>query len=184
MGMTMVYNLIKAHTAMIDIQTEVNNGTRVAIYFPSVEVVEDNGKTDSDKSTLLGAGQRVLMVDDEEAVLTVQAGLLSSLGYDVQSVMDAESALFELRRHPGRYDLLLTDENMPKVTGLLLVREVRTFNTTIPVVICTGYSQTLNQQEMEQLSLSGVLRKPCTRTELSATLANVFRVEQSRQSVC
>jgi two-component system cell cycle sensor histidine kinase/response regulator CckA len=183
MGMTMVYNLIKAHSAMIDIQTTIDSGTCVSIYFPTVKVARAESKIESDESSLRGTGQCVLIVDDEEAVLTVQAGLLSSLGYDVQSVIDAESALFELRRRPDHYDLLLTDENMPKLTGLQLVREIRKFNSTIPVVICTGYSETLNQRETEKLRLSGVLRKPFTRKELSATLANVFSVERSRQSV-
>lgn len=182
MGMTMVYKLAKVHGAVIDIQTAVDIGTCVSIYFPAVEVARVESKREDDKSVLLGAGQCILMVDDEEAVLTVQSELLSSLGYEVRCFIDAESALAELRGHPDRYDLLLSDENMPKLTGLQLVREVRKFNTSIPVVICTGYAEKLSHRQIEQLRLSGVLRKPCTRRELSATLANVFNVERSRRS--
>jgi CheY-like chemotaxis protein len=113
-----------------------------------------------------GTGERILLVDDEEKVRVTCARLLASLGYRLTAVASAEAALAELEADPGRFDLVLTDETMPALSGLQLAARLHALRSDLPVVLMTGYSEALQGRGARAAGVD-VLWKPYTFDELA-----------------
>jgi len=113
-----------------------------------------------------GTGERILLVDDEEKVRVTCARLLASLGYRVTMVASAEAALAELEADLRRFDLVLTDETMPALSGLQLAARVLAHRADLPVVLMTGYSEALQGRGAREAGVD-VLWKPYTFDELA-----------------
>ena len=177
MGLAIVYKLARAHGAIIDMQTLPGKGTRILVYF---EELTDNITTESAKQEKLpvvrGRGERILLVDDEENLLDSTQQLLSGIGYHVEAFSDPLGALEAFRQTPEEFDLLVTDENMPKLTGIQLVKAVRKLRPHFPAIICTGYSEVLSPDEVEQMALDAVVRKPYTLGEISRAIGDALRI--------
>ncbi|MCH8134771.1 MAG: PAS domain S-box protein [Proteobacteria bacterium] len=177
MGLAIVYKLARAHGAIIDMQTLPGKGTRILVYF---EELTDNITTESAKQEKLpvvrGSGERILLVDDEENLLDSTQQLLSGIGYHVEAFSDPRGALEAFRQTPEEFDLLVTDENMPKLTGIQLVKAVRKLRPHFPAIICTGYSEVLSPDEVEQMALDAVVRKPYTLGEISRAIGDALRI--------
>ncbi len=174
MGMAIVYKLVKSHDARIDMQTALGVGTRIRIYFPELANIKPDGSDSANLPVVKGKGERILLVDDEKELLDSASKLLSSIGYRVEAFSDPNKALEAFSNTPEDYDLLVTDEKMPKLTGVQLVKAVHNLRPKIPVVFCTGYSEVLDQVDIDQSTLGGVVRKPYTLGEISRTIGNVF----------
>ena len=113
---------------------------------------------------------RVLLVDDEKDLLDSACQLLTNIGYDVLAFSDSSEALLRFKSAPEEFDILVTDESMPRITGIQLLEEIRKLSPDIPAIICTGYSELLDEVDIERMNLSAVLRKPCSIEEISRTI--------------
>lgn len=175
MGMTIVYNLAKAHGATVDLKSATGQGTSVSLYFKAVaEGINAISMTEQDIKIYRGRGETILLVDDEEDLLDSANKLLTGIGYSVYAFSDPTEALEGFKNQPEKFDILLSDESMPKLTGVQLVKEVRSLRPELPAVICTGYSEVLNQTDIEEFKLSGVIRKPFTLEEISRVISTAL----------
>lgn len=174
MGLAIVYKLAKAHGAMVDMQTSVGRGTRIMVYFP--ELTDANVETIEDKELVVaeGRGESILLVDDEEGLLDSTQQLLSGIGYHVTAFSDPQGALEAFNQTPENFDLLVTDENMPKLTGVQLVEAVRKLRPHFPAIICTGYSENLSSGSAKQMDLGSIVRKPFTLEEISHCIKGIL----------
>jgi CheY-like chemotaxis protein len=120
-------------------------------------------------------GGRILLVDDEETIALMSGEMLRSLGYEVTVSVDPCGALEEVRRHGGDFDLLLTDQVMPGLTGLELARQSRELEPDLPVLITTGYASNLDYDAVRQVSDADVLLKPYRRGDLRTAVAGAMR---------
>lgn len=170
MGMAIVYNLAKAHGARVNLKTAVGEGTCITLYFKEATGVNVAQDTDNTIAVVRGEGGRILLVDDEEDLLDATEKLLSGIGYQPMAFNNPDEALEAFKRDPKEFDLLVSDQSMPKMTGIQLLREVRQLNPDFPAIICTGYSDVIDQQELGELTLDGILRKPYTLSEISAII--------------
>jgi len=121
-----------------------------------------------------GAGQRVLVVDDEAPLLAVTAEVLSRLGYDAISFDDSHTALAAFEAAPERFDVVVTDEVMPGLTGTGLARALRRHRPDLPIVLLSGYSGPILNQDALAAGVSELLTKPLQSRDIAATLARVL----------
>lgn len=174
MGMAIVYNLAKAHGAMLNLNTAVGAGTRISLYFKQAGNVSAELDVENSGVVARGKGERILLVDDEEDLLDATKQLLSSIGYEVTAFSKPSEALEAFKRAPNDFDLLMSDQSMPKITGVQLIREIRNSNPDLPAIICTGYSDVINQQDVSHLALNGVVSKPYKLAEISEIISKAL----------
>ena len=120
-----------------------------------------------------GSG-RILVVDDEPAVVRMAEKLLTRLGYDVVGHDSSVEALRLFREQPDQFDLVITDHSMPDMTGDVLAKELRRIRPTIPIVICTGYSADFTQESAKIAGIDGYILKPSMPAELGHVVSDIL----------
>ena len=174
LGLSVVYGIVKAHKGAITVKSAPGKGSTFRIFLPLVqEMPQDAG--DGARRPLPAGKGRVLLVDDEDAIAQMASEMLSKLGYEVTTRTDAGNALQVFLRDPGVFDVLVTDQAMPRMTGLNLARSVLHERPDLPVILCTGYSETVDEGVAKAAGIKAFLLKPLTRQELARTLARVLK---------
>jgi CheY-like chemotaxis protein len=120
------------------------------------------------------SARAILLVDDEDSMRVTCGRLLSSMGYHVTCAADSREALETLRRDPSAFDLVLTDQSMPHLSGVELARELHRLRPEIPVVLTSGFSESLQGKSPEALGVRSILWKPYTLEELSRTVGDAL----------
>lgn len=126
------------------------------------------------RSAAGGLGERILLVDDEPLVRSALRRLLQSLGYQVSEAADGQAALAALRANPGAFDLVLSDQSMPRLDGVGLARAIRAELPGLKVVLCSGYAEALDEESTRAAGVQAVIGKPIERAELAAALRQVL----------
>ncbi|MDA1060132.1 MAG: response regulator, partial [Proteobacteria bacterium] len=125
------------------------------------------------------AGQgRILLVDDETLIVRMGQKILNRLGYTVVGATDPEEALETFRADPNAFDLLMTDQTMPGLTGDALISAVRLIRPDLPVVLCTGYSQVMDAEKAKEMGIDAFVMKPLEREEVGRIVSDVLAARQ------
>ncbi|HTP95002.1 MAG TPA: response regulator, partial [Burkholderiales bacterium] len=130
-----------------------------------------------------GIGETVLVLDDEEALVQLNEELLAELGYEAVGFSRSDAALAQVYADPERFDLVLTDEAMPGLTGTDFALELRELRPDLPVILMSGYSNPALLQKARSAGIRAVLRKPLQAADIAAALASVLQSERRRASV-
>ena len=138
LGMAMIYGLVKQHNGYIDLESEPGRGTTVRMFFPAVLPARESGPARAEKSVSLGGNERILIVDDEEAIRRAVVRALTRFGYAVEEASDADHALAAVSNGGPPFDLVLTDVVMPRKGGLALYEELRARGKR--VLLMSGYA--------------------------------------------
>ena len=104
--------------------------------------------------------ERILFVDDEEIIVNSVRNMLEHLGYKVTALMDSEEALRLFSENPAQFDLVMTDQTMPFMTGEDLGREMMRLRPDIPIILCTGYSDMISSEKARAMGFRGFIMKP------------------------
>ncbi len=169
MGLSMVHGIMKEYNGAIKVQSEVGQGSVLHLYFPLIRGIDD--LTDNVEAPILVKGKgRILFVDDEKDLAEMGRNLLVLLGYDVVGCSDSLEALNIFKKDPGSFDLVITDQTMPMMSGVELAREIMKIRPQIPVFLCTGYSSFVSQQDAKQLGIREFFLKPISAEELSQAI--------------
>lgn len=126
----------------------------------------------------MGNNESILLVDDDPAVLRIEKQLLECLGYEITACSDSLQALTAFENDPYRFDLVMTDQIMPKLTGDTLARRLIDIRPEIPVVICSGMKETLERETLQQMGIKAILYKPINRKALADTLRSALGTVQ------
>ena len=169
LGLAVVHGIMKDHDGAIVVESVPDKGTIFHLYFPAVDLPEVRPADDS-QPIPRGHGQRVLVVDDEDALLKVHQRMLERLGYTVTGFTSPTLALEAFRASPGQYDLVITDLAMPGMSGVDLSRELKNFRPQCPVIITTGYTTSLDPQNLKSLGIAGLIFKPATAATIGETV--------------
>ena len=177
LGMSMAHGVVQSHRATMIIETKIREGTVFYVLFPlsSSTVAEMSGKK-ADKNIKTELSGHILLVEDQEDVAQMTQVMLERIGFEVTWRENGQIALSHLREVNYQYDLVLTDHNMPEMTGLELAIEAEKDEFPIPFVMLSGYSEKKLRGIIEQnKSIHAVLRKPITQNDLAATLQEVLK---------
>jgi PAS domain S-box-containing protein len=171
LGLSMVHAIVTELGGAISVASTEGKGSTFTVYLPRFGEVAAGGCTSTQPAVPRGQGQRVLVVDDEEALARLAGAMLDDLGYAHATFTSPAQALAAFSAAPERYDAVITDERMPGMTGSELIRALRGIRAGIPIVLASGYA---GAALAHQGGAGGVLRKPYTMMELAQVLAQIF----------
>lgn len=174
MGLAIVYNLAKANDALIDMKTAIGEGTCFTLYFKEAFGSVAAPKEVDELAPIRGNGERVLLIDDDVDILESIQLLLSNIGYHVTAYSDPAKALEAFKQAPTEFDLLVSDQSMPKISGIAFLRVIRAEGYSIPAIICSGYSDVISEKDLEDIALDAVIRKPFRIHELSKVISQAL----------
>ncbi len=177
-GLSVVHGIVKSHGGKIVVRSELGKGSTFEIFFPRIEGEEEYPERQLD--ALPAGNERILLVDDEELVVAVASEMLRTLGYDVVPVPRSLEALELFRTHPDRFQLLITDQTMPGMTGMELAAEVLRIRQDIPIILCTGFSNENAREKAATIGIRKILSKPFVLQELAASVREAL--DQDRLS--
>jgi PAS domain S-box-containing protein len=172
LGLSVVQGIVEGYGGRIQVISSPGEGTTFAVELPLYQLAPATA-TAVDGECPRGAGH-ILLVEDEEKLLTMNRLILENLGYEVDARADGRQALQALRRGANDYDLLITDYSMPHFNGIDLIRRLRNIRRDMPVILCTGYSERFSQRRIRALGIRQVLIKPLARTELALAVAETL----------
>jgi CheY-like chemotaxis protein len=172
LGLSVVHGIVKESDGYIEAQTTPGEGTTFRLYFP--RMLEDGAEREDEEDIDLRGRERILFVDDEEAIAEMAREMLAGFGYLVESRTSPREALAVLRLDPRAFDLVMTDQTMPEMTGMELAREALVIRPDIPVILCTGYSQTVSEESARGEGIKGFVMKRLTRSEVARTIRKVL----------
>jgi len=172
MGLAVVHGIIKGHGGGIHIQSEPGKGTRFDILFP---IMGKQTESETEELKALPTGnEHILLIDDEETLIDLGKNMLKKLGYKVETRTSPLEALEIFRAAPRKFDLVISDMTMPGMTGDILASELMKIHSDVPVIICTGYSERIDEQRAMDLGIKGLMMKPFTIRRLSKTIRDVL----------
>jgi PAS domain S-box-containing protein len=172
LGLAVVHGIVKKCGGAIRVESELGNGTTFHIYLPKVDIAASI-KAEPPKP-IRGGSERILFVDDEKMLVDIGQQVLQRLGYDVVSRTSPIEALELFKAKPDFFDLVITDKTMPGMTGDALAKELISIRPTLPVIICTGYSQTIDHERAKQIGIKAFVMKPILINEIAAAIRRVL----------
>ncbi len=165
LGLSVVYGVVNSHEGFITMQSDVGKGSMFSMFFPMLTDKEKLQRT-AKQQKLARGNERVLVIDDEEHVGEVIAGMLTDLGYEVTTVQSGKAAI-DLLKKKKRFDLIVLDMNMPTMGGRETFYKLKELHPDVRVVISTGYSNTSLDGSPLRQAVDGVLQKPYQLEDLS-----------------
>jgi PAS domain S-box-containing protein len=172
LGLSVVHGIIKSHGGEITVESKVGKGTTFHIFLPRVERASS---IEARKiQSLPGGAESILFVDDEPEIVDVTRFMLESLGYTVATATSTAEALNMIQQDPHRFDLLITDQIMPHMMGVELVKNLRQIGVSLPVILCTGYSDVIPDDEAAVLDIKAILPKPISLKQIAPAIRKVL----------
>jgi len=172
LGLSVVHGIVRQHDGYITVASEPGNGSTFTVYLPQI-AGELGADAVSDDEIPTGS-ERILFVDDEEALVEMGDKILAGLGYDVVSRTSSRGALALVTVDPSRFDLVITDQTMPGMTGIELAQEILTIRPDMPIIMCTGFSHLVSEESARQAGIHAFVMKPLTKREIAKTVREVL----------
>jgi CheY-like chemotaxis protein len=173
MGLSVVHGIVISMNGAVQVYSEPGKGTEFHVYLPVGKNLSEEQITNS-KPQIQGGTEQSLLVDDEEAILTMEKKILERLGYQVTSRTSSIEALEAFRDSPDNFDLVITDMAMPNMPGDKLSAELTKIRPDIPVLLCTGFSEAMSEEKAASLGIKGFLLKPIVMKDLSQKIREML----------
>lgn len=172
-GLSTVQGIIDQHNGMLKVSSSVGQGSTFELFFPVVDT-KSGDITDEQSETPPEGHEKILLVDDEEMIIEIGSSLLNQLGYRVTATTSSAEALQLFTAEDNQFDLVMTDQTMPDMTGTELIAKLKQVDPGIRTILITGYSSKIDEPEAERLGIDAFCMKPLNLTELSKTTRQVL----------
>ena len=173
MGLSVVHGIVENHGGAILAESQPGGGSTFRIFFP--ESREPPAEKSAGVARCLGSNkERIMFIDDEPALAKIGSEQLQRLGYAVEAFTQPTDALRRFEAMPEKFNLIISDMAMPKLTGEQLAGKIHRIRRDIPIVLCTGYSERLDAIQTAKLGIHSCLIKPYQLTVLSDTACSAL----------
>jgi len=174
LGLSVVKGIVEGCKGTITIKSEVGKGSVFDVYFPIIERKSKTLTSRSEDEKVPAGKESILLVDDEIPISRLNEQILTALGYRTTMRTSPIEALELFKFDPDRFDLVITDMTMPKMSGDLLAIEMKRIRPDIPVILCTGYSKRMSDERAIEIGINAVLMKPVVKLDLAKTIRKVL----------
>ncbi|MDK2972720.1 MAG: hypothetical protein PWP23_2475 [Candidatus Sumerlaeota bacterium] len=175
LGLATVHGIALAHGGDITVESKPGQGSRFTLYFPCAAKEERATPTPAHATTPFDGNPRIMVVEDEDAVLRLVRVRFEKLGARVEAWRDSREALEAFLRHPDEYDAIVTDQTMPRLTGIELMREVHRLRPDMGVVICSGFSEVIDAEGALAEGAVAFVSKPYKISDLADATRKALR---------
>jgi len=176
LGLSVVHGIIASHGGAITVSSKPGKGSSFTVYLPKYH---EDGARDSaqDDGAIPQGHERVLFVDDEKDAAVIGDKMLTGLGYHVISKTGSREALALFRLNPSAFDVVVTDQTMPGLTGLELAKEILALRPDMPIIMCTGFSHVVDAHSAKAAGIRAFTMKPLIKKEIAQTIRGVLDKE-------
>ena len=172
MGLAVVYGIVKKHDGAIHIKSQVGFRTTAEVLFP---ITEDLPEKDSQAHDDQPVGtETILLVDDEPSLVKMVSQILEKQGYSVVGKTSSTDALKAFKQKPDHFDLVISDMAMPEMPGDILVVELLKIRPNVPIILCTGHSDRIDEKRAKALGVADYSMKPYEKKELVRKVRKVL----------
>lgn len=172
MGLSVVHGIVKSYGGTIKAYSEPGKGSTFKVFSPVIErVVEPEAR---EEKPIPKGTEHILFVDDELSLVNINKQILESLGYKVTIRTSSIEALELFKTKPGRFDLVITDMTMPKMTGDVFAQKLMAVRQDIPVIICTGFSARIDEEKAKTMGIKAFVSKPILKRDIAVTIRKVL----------
>ncbi len=175
LGLSVGHGIVQSHHGHITVYSEPGQGTEFHVYLPQVKAQSEELAEGAVLEAIPQGSGTLLVVDDEPTVGQMLRQMLLSLGYEVVLCASSTQALETFQREGKRIDLVLTDMAMPVMNGAELTRRLKQLSPATPVVLCTGFSDTMDEDKAKRMGLDGFLLKPVIKRQLAQAIHDALR---------
>ncbi len=174
LGLATVRGIVEGCGGAVTVESELGVGTRFEVYFPLATRPTDGEETKVDAGTLPTGSERILVVDDEPMVAEQARLGLESFGYGVEAHTSSLEALEAFRTASQPFDVVITDQTMPEMTGLELARELLLIQPNLPIILCTGFSELVNEKSAGAAGIRKYVKKPVLPRSLATEIRKIM----------
>ena len=172
MGLAVVLGIVRSHDGAIRVESTPGEGATFDVYFP---IVKNPKHTISQDSEILPTGtENILVVDDEISLVEITKIRVEDLGYTATATVSSKQAVELFLSDPAAFDLVITDQTMPEMTGEEMARRILQVRPDMPIMLCTGYSVSMDSELAQKMGIKAYLMKPVSKLELATTIRRVL----------
>ena len=177
LGLPVVHGIVKSHGGAITVSSTPGKGTTFEIFFPRFE----NGINQHSQlpESTCSKKETILLVDDEEIIVDVTSQILERLGYVVVTKTNSIDALEVFQKNPDKFDLVITDQIMPNMTGTQLSEKLIAIRPDIPVILCSGFSENVSPEEIKRIGIREFIPKPISRWEITSIIQAILEKRET-----
>jgi CheY-like chemotaxis protein len=172
LGLSTIHGIVKDHGGIIKVYSEEGVGTTFHVFLPVADTIAEDA---AELTVELPRGSEcILFVDDEKALIDLGRDLLERLGYRVETRASSLDAIEAFLADPKKYDIVISDMNMPKITGYEMIRQMKAVRPDIPTILCSGFSERIDAKATEAIGIDAVLMKPVIYADLAHKVRQVL----------
>ncbi|MEE9497207.1 MAG: ATP-binding protein [Desulfobacterales bacterium] len=173
LGLSVIHGIIKNHRGDITVASSPGKGTTFQVNLPIIEDAETVIEFEPSNGAAKG-NERILLIDDEEQIISMEQKMLENLGYQVTARTDSIEALREFSKQPQNFDLVITDMTMPHMTGDELAQKLLDIKPDIPVILCTGFNEDITEEKALSMGIQKFVMKPVIKNDLATSIRTVL----------
>jgi len=186
LGLSTAHGIVESFEGFFHVESEPDGGSTFHVFFPLIEEgpveAQPEQPEEDARGEVPGGFERVLFVDDEEAIVSFMSVMLRGLGYEVTASTSPADILTSLQATPEAYDILITDQTMPTITGREVAKRALAIRPDLPVIVCTGYSSTIDADGARALGVARLVRKPLERSRIAQVLRETLDEAQETRA--